>query len=88
MRSAFDKTNQGPATDWSYQAATPFFHGGAESFGKNPATFRAFRALSTSFFNAEAKRAEQIDAAVFALIAVISAWPIVLAAQAGWHMLK
>ena len=88
LRSGFDKNIHAPSTDWSFQTAAPFFRGSPGSFGKNQASFRAFRAFSNGFFNAEAKRADRIEAAIFALIVAISAWPIGQAAQAAWQLMK
>ena len=85
-RSALD-IHRTPVTDWSFHTATPAFRGGA-SFGSKRASFRALRALGNSYFNAEAKRHETIDAAIFALIVTLSVWPIALAAQGIWQLMK
>src|SRR4051812_41212722 len=84
-RSTFGNNIQtAPTTDWSYQAA-PTLRGGAGSFGKNRASFRA---LSNSFFEAEAKREDRIEAVAFGLIVALATWPMVQAAQALFHLIK
>ena len=89
-RSAFDqKIRNIPVTDWGLHVATPVFRGGAGPFGgKKRASFRALRALGNGYFNAEAKRHETIDAAIFAILVTLCAWPIGLAAQAIWHLMR
>ena len=49
---------------------------------------RSFRALSDGFFASEAKRESRLEGALFAVIAALAAWPMVLAAQAAAGLLK
>src|SRR6187399_1571047 len=89
-RSAFSqKICKTPVTDWGFHVATPVFRGGAGPFGgKKRASFRALRALGNRYFDAEARRHEKIDAAIFGIFATFCSWPIGLAAQAVWHLMK
>ncbi len=56
--------------------------------GKNRTSMRALRALGQNFFDAEAKRGERIDGAIFALIMMLAAWPLAGAAHAIFHLMK
>ncbi|HEV3409259.1 MAG TPA: hypothetical protein VG095_03130 [Chthoniobacterales bacterium] len=83
-RSALSKNAaKAPITDWSYQAASNA-RGGADSFGTKRASYRAFRALSNGFVEAEARR-DRIETAVFAVGVALLAWPLGLAAQAAFQ---
>ena len=73
-----------PITDWSLQASTPFIRGGGSAFSRRPAFFR----LSESFFATEAKKESRLEGAVFAVIVALAAWPMVLAAQAAYALMK
>ncbi len=75
------------ATSWNFQASGTL-RGGAGLIGKNRTSFRAFRALGQNFFDAEAKRGERIDGAIFALIMMLAAWPLAGAAHAIFHLIK
>jgi hypothetical protein len=79
-----------PLVEWGLHAAAPLFRGsaGAGSCANKRASFRAFRALGNSYFDAEARLHDGIDAAIFALMVTICAWPIALAARAAWHLMK
>lgn len=78
-----------PRTDWTFQTAAPSFRGGAGSFsGKSQGSFRAFRALGNSFFEAEGKREDRIEGIAFAVIVALSVWPMLQAAHALLHLIK
>ena len=86
--SSIDQNNHAlAATSWNFQASG-MLRGGAGSIGTNRTSIRAFRALSQNFFDAEAKRGERIDGAIFALIMVLAAWPLAGAAHAIFHLIK
>ena len=75
------------ATSWNFQPSEAL-RGGAGSIGTNRTSIRAFRALGQNFFDAEAKRGERIDGAIFALIMMLAAWPLAGAAHAIFHLIK
>ncbi len=78
-------------TDWNYQTSERGSLGGSASFrggGVRPAMGPSFRALSDGFFAAEAKRESRLEGALFAVIAALAAWPLVLAAQAAIALAK
>lgn len=75
--------NHAPVTHWSYQAPKDEFRGGSGSFPRP-----SFHTLSDNFFAAEAKKEWRIEAAVFAVIVAIAAWPIALAAQAAFALMR
>ena len=83
-QSAFNQNNHAPCTDWSYQASASIFRGGAGSFGTRT-SLGSFRAIGNGY-EAEARREGTITASIFTLIAVMTVWPIVMAAQAAWHL--
>lgn len=80
-----------PTTDWSFQAPATQLRTGGSSFqrlgARSPLTHR-FRALSDGFFATEAKRESRLEGALFAVIAALAAWPMVLAAQAAVALMK
>ena len=84
------KLRKSPLVEWGLHAAAPLFRGGAgaRSPGNKRASFRAFRALGNSYFDAEARLHEGIDAAIFVLMVTTCSWPIALAAQAAWHLMR
>lgn len=73
-----------PITDWSFQAPNIEIRGGGSASFPEP----SFHTLSDDFFAAEAKKESRIEGAVFALIVAIAAWPIALAAQAAFALMK
>jgi hypothetical protein len=77
-----------PAVDWNFQLPAPTFRGGAsyQRLGRIP--FPAFRTISNSFFEAEAKREYRIEAAGFGVIVALAAWPMVQAAQALLDLIR
>jgi hypothetical protein len=75
--------NYAPAMDWSYQAPRGEFRGGSGSFPEP-----SFHTLSDEFFAQEAKKEWRLEAAVFGLIVAITVWPIALAAQAAYALMK
>jgi len=82
-----------PAVDWSFQspAAKILGGGGSAAFkhhGSRPKLLRSFRCLSEGFFASEAKRESRLEGALFAVIAALAVWPMVLAAQAAAGLLK
>ncbi|HEY0368209.1 MAG TPA: hypothetical protein VGC85_01300 [Chthoniobacterales bacterium] len=72
-----------PKTDWSYQAPRENFRGGSGSMPRP-----SFHSLSDEFFAEEARKEWRIEAAVFAAIVAVAAWPIALAAQAAFALMK
>src|SRR5215218_4738960 len=84
-QSAFNQNNHAPSTDWSYQASASIFRGGAGSFGTSRTPVCSFRSIGNGF-EAEARREGTITASIFTLIAVMTVWPIVMAAQAAWQL--
>jgi hypothetical protein len=82
-----------PAIDWSFQSPATQILGGGGSHsirhhGARPKLLRSFRGLSEGFFASEAKRESRLEGALFAVIAVLAVWPMVLAAQAAAGLLK
>jgi len=80
-----------PVTDWSFQLPGPNLRGGSVPFlpGANQLRGRpAFHTLSQGFFSAEANRESRFEGALFGVMVALSAWPIVLAAQAAGALLK
>lgn len=84
--------SQRPITDWGFQAsipelrgvATPFHPGVPQRLPLRP----SFYTLSQGFFSAEANRESRFEGALFGIIAALSAWPIALAAQAAFALIK
>jgi outer membrane cobalamin receptor len=77
--------NYAPITDWSFQPTNPEIRGNGGS-----ASFRepSFHTLSDEFFAVEAKKESRLEGAVFAVIVALAAWPMALAAQAAYALLK
>ena len=48
----------------------------------------SFHTLSEEFFAGEAKKESRLEGAVFAVIVALAAWPMALAAQAAYTLLK
>ncbi len=90
FRSSFDRKNQnGPAFDWNFQSSAPVLRGGAGSLHHaNRVSLAGFRAMSSGFFEAEAKREYRLEAAGFAVLTALALWPIVQAAQALLDLIK
>ena len=88
-RPARDRRNF-PSTDYSYQStAKPGdsslpIAGNADRISK----LRTFRKLSSEFFGTETSRDYVTELALFALIAGVSAWPIISMIAALYRMLK
>jgi hypothetical protein len=83
-RSALSKNAPtAPITDWSYQAASDV-RGCGGVFCIKRASYRAFRALSNGFIEAEARR-DRIEGVAFAILVALMAWPLGLAAQAAFQ---
>ncbi|MGZ5538034.1 MAG: hypothetical protein ACXWG0_05860 [Chthoniobacterales bacterium] len=77
-----------PVTDWNFQTVIPALRSGSGSFGQQRKSLRALRALGESYFGDEAKRENRIESAVFGTIAALTAWPIAMAAQAIFALIK
>jgi hypothetical protein len=73
-----------PITDWSFQASSLEGRGGGSAKFPRP----PFHTLSEGFFAAEAKKESRIEGAVFAVIVALAAWPMALAAQAAYGLLR
>src|SRR3954468_2840729 len=76
--------NQAPVTDWSFQPSNPDIRGGGSASFPEP----SFHTLSDEFFAVEAKKESRLEGAVFAVIVALAAWPMALAAQAAYALLK
>ncbi len=72
-----------PRTDWSFQAPDATIRGGAASI-----TRPAFRTLSNEFFAVEAHKVMRIETILFGIIIAMTTWPIALAAQAAYGLMK
>ena len=83
------RTSKSIVTDWSYQASNPTMRGGS-GFGHDgrPAFAPGFRKLTESLFAVETPREARFEGVVFGIVAVLAAWPIVLAIQAGAALVK
>ncbi len=81
-----------PTIDWSFHAPAIQPHAGGSAWlkrrGLHPSLMRSFRGLSEGFFASEAKRESRLEGALFAIIAALAVWPMVLAAQAAAGLLK
>ncbi len=78
-----------PATDWNFQSSAPTLRGVAGSLQRGQrVSLAGFRAMSTGFFEAEAKREYRIEAAAFGVIVALAVWPIVQAVQALLVLIK
>jgi len=79
-----------PSTDYSYQATAKTddsslpIAGNAHRISK----LRTFRKLSSEFFGAETRRDYVTELTLFAVIAGVSAWPIISMIAALYRMLK
>ena len=89
-RSAFDHQNHGTsATRWNFQSPAPHLRGGAGAFQHGSrVSLAGFRAMSTGFFEAEARREYRLEAAMFVVITALAAWPMFQAAQALHDLVK
>jgi hypothetical protein len=76
-----------PATDCHYQTAAPEFRGG-DSSSFEPGKLKAgFRGLTKGLFEAE-QRNYRLEGGAFVVIIAIAVWPMVLAAQAAFALIK
>jgi hypothetical protein len=78
-----------PLTDYSFQPTASELH--TASAGRRmprPAVGPAFRDLSDQFLGAETKRSYAVEAAFFAIIVVVSAWPIASMVHALSQLLR
>lgn len=76
--------NHAPITDWSFQPSNPEIRSGGSASFPQP----SFHTLSDEFFAVEAKKESRLEGAVFAVIVALAAWPMALAAQAAYALLK
>jgi hypothetical protein len=78
-----------PATDYNYLGASGDFRGHASAAKPAvPQPTAGFRDLSNDFIGAEMKRDYVAEAAFFAIIVAVSAWPIVSMIRAMADLLK
>jgi len=79
-----------PSTDWSFHATTADLRGGTIPFHPGQRSRRApgFHTLSQGFLSTEANRESRIEGALFCVIVALATWPIVLAVQAAFDLLK
>jgi len=68
----------GPVTDYSYQSPTTSASATAAKSQKHPVELTNFRALTRTFFGAEANREYIKEAFVFVWMMVIAAWPLAM----------
>jgi len=67
-----------PVTDFSYQSVSlDGYRGGCANVRPN-----SFRNISRNYFKTEARKSFVTEAAFFAVMVVISSWPIMLSVQA------
>lgn len=74
------------AVECNYQAASPEFRGGSNSFEPSPLT-PEFRALSEGLRLAD-QRNYRLEGGAFVVIIGLAVWPMVLAAQAALGLIK
>ena len=77
-------------TDWSFKAPANHLRDGGSAFQRlsSAPSLGGFRALSDGFFATEAKRESRLEGALFAIIAALAVWPMVLAAQAAVALVR
>ncbi len=81
-RSSFNQKIS-PAIRQNYQVSAPVLRGAAGSFHPvTRASLAGFRAISSVFFDAEAKREFRLEAGAFAIITALALWPMVQAVEA------
>jgi hypothetical protein len=73
-----------PVTDWSFQASSLESRGGGSASFPRP----SFHSLSDGFFAAEAKKESRLEGALFTVIVALAVWPMALAAQAAYALLR
>jgi hypothetical protein len=73
-----------PKTDYSLQAA-PLTHGGGRCFGSRRASFRS---ISQDYFKNEAPHSFAAEAALFGVIVMTAAVPILNSASALLHLVR
>jgi hypothetical protein len=73
-----------PKTDYSFQAAS-VANGGSRCFGSCQTSFRA---ISQEYFETEAPRSFASEAALFVVIVVTAALPIINSASALAHLVR
>jgi hypothetical protein len=80
-----------PDLDAQYHATHANFRapsGGLKLSPARPLPAQSFRELSRKFLGAEMKRDYAFEAAFFAIIAAVSAWPIISTLQALTELVK
>jgi hypothetical protein len=78
-----------PLTDYSFQPTSTELHAAsAGSRTSRPVIGPAFRDLSDQFLGAETKRSYAVEAAFFAIIVAVSAWPIASMVRALSQLLR
>jgi len=79
-----------PSTDYSYQSTAKTGDGSLPIAGNahRISKLRMFRKLSSEFFGTETSRDYVTEFTLFALIAGVSAWPIISMIAALYRMLK
>lgn len=78
--------SKSPAVECQYQTASAEFRSGGNSFDPSPLT-PEFRALSEGLRLAD-QRNYRLEAGAFVVIIGVAVWPMVMAAQAAFGMLK
>jgi hypothetical protein len=76
------------ATDYSYQTASADLRSANRKLNLVPHLAPSFRDLSAEFFKGESTRAYAIEAALFAIIVGVSAWPIFTMVRAMAQLLR
>lgn len=71
LRPSFNRNQTVSALDWNYQSSAPTLRGLRR--GKS---FASFRAMSNSFFEAEARHEYWMEVGGFAVLTALAVWPI------------
>ena len=78
-----------PITDWNYQPTAPTLR--ARGFRREEgesSRLPSFHLLSQGYFATESRRELRLEGVLFAVIAALAAWPLMLAAQAALVLVK
>ena len=80
----FCKGSELPKTDYSFQAAS-VANGGGRCYGSS---HRSFRSISQDYFKNEARHSFAREAALFTVIVLIAAVPIISSVNAFFHLVR
>ena len=85
-RRSLNHASKLPVTDCSFQVNAPEMRGGSPAFGSDKRP--GLRGISESFFAGESKRNDRLEAAGFVIMIGMAVWPIALAVQAAFGLIK